>query len=219
VLIWAALGSATVVAATAFSGSYQHQYQLAIRFGQAHWYAGMQPVSVEGLVVTATLMMAFAALAGRRARQIWPAYLALFLGTSQAALMNVAASHFDWWWLGIEISVWPAVAFFVAYEMAVWMIRNRPSPEVTANEGQKRSAAPPTPEIEIPDSDDLPEDDPLVTVPKLILPEVVPIPPLNGELVHTCNEGRGPKGGKKTPGCPRCDALLAGTIAPRGGRR
>jgi hypothetical protein len=27
---------------------------------------------------------------------------------------------------------------------------------------------------------------------------------------HTCNEGRGPAFGRKTPGCPRCNELLAG---------
>jgi hypothetical protein len=27
---------------------------------------------------------------------------------------------------------------------------------------------------------------------------------------HTCNGGNGPVFGRKTPGCPRCDELLAG---------
>jgi hypothetical protein len=27
---------------------------------------------------------------------------------------------------------------------------------------------------------------------------------------HTCNDGRPPVFGRKTPGCPRCDELLAG---------
>lgn len=27
---------------------------------------------------------------------------------------------------------------------------------------------------------------------------------------HTCNGGRGPAFGRKTPGCPRCDELAAG---------
>jgi len=27
---------------------------------------------------------------------------------------------------------------------------------------------------------------------------------------HTCNDGDGPAFGRKTPGCPRCDELLAG---------
>lgn len=31
---------------------------------------------------------------------------------------------------------------------------------------------------------------------------------------HTCNAGQGPAFGRKSPGCPRCDELLAGS-APR----
>jgi hypothetical protein len=27
---------------------------------------------------------------------------------------------------------------------------------------------------------------------------------------HTCNNGRGPHFGRRTPGCPRCDELAAG---------
>jgi hypothetical protein len=34
-----------------------------------------------------------------------------------------------------------------------------------------------------------------------------------GLVRHTCNDGRGPHFGRKTPGCPRCDELLAGAPA------
>jgi hypothetical protein len=244
-----AIVSAGVVALTAFSGSYQHQYQLLVQFGQAHWYAAVQPLSVEGLVFTATLMMALAAMLKKKAREVWPAYLALVIGTGQAALANIAVSYSAWWWMRIEINVWPAVAFFIAYEMVSWMIRARQP--VTANEGQNEAPAPPTPgalpevkpphpytgprpetvevaglefqyaDIEIPESDDLPDDEPLAVIPKLPVPPVVPLRNLvNGsEPVHTCNDGAGPKGGKKTPGCPRCDAILSGAIEPKGARR
>ncbi len=278
-----AIVSALVVAVTAFSASYQHQYELNIREGQAHWVAGMQPLSVEGLIAATTLTIWFSAVIKRRARTIWPAYLVLLVALSQASLMNLAADHrFRWPWIGPEISIWPAAAFFAAYEMAVWIMRNRPEPQVTVNEGQPAEPASPTPD---PDSDeqhqeDLSDDRPDVLVPvfptdpgwdepatfeqavaskmdevrpvvqelradllsnqpkgePLVPPgdvrriEISPpiaghpgpfvvVPPLGGELVHSCNGGAGPKGGKKTPGCPRCDALLAGTIAPKGGRR
>jgi hypothetical protein len=247
-----AIVSAGVVALTAFSGSYQHQYQLLVQFGQAHWYAAVQPLSVEGLVFTATLMMALAAMLKKQAREVWPAYLALVIGTGQAALANIAVSYPAWWWMRIEINVWPAVAFFIAYEMVSWMIRAR---SVQANVAHVPSAAPPTPnappevaaedkpptvevaghtftyaDVEIPESDDLPDDEPEVTVTgspsargSMFDGYQVPVRPLtlvNGsEPVHTCNGGQGPKGGKKTPGCPRCDAILAGTIAPKGARR
>jgi hypothetical protein len=34
--------------------------------------------------------------------------------------------------------------------------------------------------------------------------------PTEAPTRHTCNDGRGPFFGRKTPGCPRCDELLAG---------
>jgi len=220
-LIGLALIAAGIVAGTALSGSYQHQYELLIREGQQHWVAGMQPLSVEGLIACSTLLLWFAGLLRRKAREVWPAYLVLAAGLGQAALMNLASDHhYRWGWIGPEIAIWPAVAFFAGYEMAVWMVRNRPEPapepEVTVNEGQTAPDLPPTP-AEPPE----PEEEPLVTVPRLILPEYKPM--VNGvaraEPEHTCNDGKGPRGGKKTPGCPRCDALLSGTIAPKGGRR
>lgn len=240
-IVWAFV-SAAVVAATAFSGSYQHQYQLLIRFGQAHWYAAVQPLSVEGLVLTATLMNAFASSHGLAGRRVWAAYLALVLGISQAALMNVAISYPDWWWLKIEINVWPAIAFAAAYEMTSWMLNHRAT---KVNEGQTEVGAPPTPadvawqevpagnpgsatlvleDIPIPESDDLPDDafEPhvLSLTSELPLKPTKPINLVNGsEPVHTCNNGEGPRGGKKTPGCPRCDAILNGQIAPKGARR
>jgi hypothetical protein len=32
---------------------------------------------------------------------------------------------------------------------------------------------------------------------------------------HTCNDGNGPAFGRKTPGCPRCDEMLAGAAPVR----
>ena len=63
-----ALLAAAMVAVVAFSGSWQHQYELSIHLGQAHWVAGMQPLSVEGLIVAATLVIWYAARYGYRRR-------------------------------------------------------------------------------------------------------------------------------------------------------
>jgi len=226
-IVAGAIGAALVVAVTAFSASYQHQYELNIREGQAHWVAGMQPLSVEGLIAATTLTIWFSAVIKRRALTIWPAYAVLLIALAQASLMNLAADHrFHWPWIGPEISIWPAAAFFAAYEMAVWIMRNRPEPQVTVNEGQPASAAPPTPDPE-PEDDgawqrgaatwvpDMADEQEPATFERVVADKAVG----NGELVHTCNGGAGPKGGKKTPGCPRCDALLSGAIAPKGGRR
>ena len=117
-----ALFAAAQVAVVAFSGSWQHQYELSVHLGQAHWVAGMQPLSVEGLIVSGTLVIWYAARYG------WPrplgAYLVLAAAVAQTVLMNLGADY-RWPWLGPEISVWPAVAFVAAYEMAVWLVRKR----------------------------------------------------------------------------------------------
>jgi nitrate reductase NapE component len=117
-----ALFTVAQVAVVAFSGSWQHQYELSIQLGQAHWVAGMQPLSVEGLIASATLVIWYAA----RYKCGIPlgAYLVLAAGVGQTVLMNLGADY-RWPWLGPEISVWPAVAFVAAYEMAVWLVRKR----------------------------------------------------------------------------------------------
>jgi hypothetical protein len=124
-IVAAILAIAVIVAAVAFSGSYQHQYELGVQYGQAHWVAGMQPLSVEGLIAAATLAIWYAASVLKlSAWRAWGAYLMLAAGIGQSTLMNLAADHhYNWPWLGPEISVWPAVAFVGSYELGVWIAR------------------------------------------------------------------------------------------------
>jgi hypothetical protein len=110
------------VAAIAASASYQHQYELAIRHGQAHWVAGLLPFSVDGMIVSATMVLWYAARRGYR--RPWGAWLVLMAGVAATAIANLAAdARHGWGWLGPGISVWPAAAFVAAYEMAVWLVR------------------------------------------------------------------------------------------------
>jgi hypothetical protein len=126
------------VAAIAASASYQHQYELAIRHGQTHWVAGLLPFSVDGMIVSATMVLWYAARHGYP--RPWGAWLVLMAGVAATAIANLAADARDGWaWLGPAISVWPAVAFVAAYEMAVWLVR-------------KRQAAPPGPHQPPPDA-------------------------------------------------------------------
>lgn len=112
------------VAVIAASASYQHQYELAIRHGQTHWVAGLLPFSVDGMIVSATLVLWYAARHGYP--RPWGAWLVLMAGVAATAIANLAAdARYGWAWLGPAISVWPAVAFVAAYEMAVWLVRKR----------------------------------------------------------------------------------------------
>ncbi len=113
-----------LVALIAASASYQHQYELAIRHGQTHWVAGLLPFSVDGMIVSATMVLWYAARHGYP--RPWGAWLVLMTGVAATAIANLAAdARYGWPWLGPAISVWPAVAFVAAYEMAVWLVRKR----------------------------------------------------------------------------------------------
>ena len=114
----------TLVAAIAAAASFQHQYELAIRHGQAHWVAGLQPLSVDGMIASATMVIWYAARHGYP--RPWGAWLVLIAGVAATAVANLAAdARAGWHWLGPAISVWPALAFVAAYEMAVWLVRKR----------------------------------------------------------------------------------------------
>jgi Protein of unknown function (DUF2637) len=118
------LAAVAAVAGIAFAASYQHQYELSIYYRQTHWVAGMMPFSVDLLIVAAGLVIWYAARHGypRPLR----AYLALGSGVTATVIANLAADHhYAWPWLGPGISVWPAIAFVGAYEMAVWLVRKR----------------------------------------------------------------------------------------------
>src|SRR6185312_12129747 len=140
----ATVAATVLVAAIAFSASYQHQYELAIHYGQTHWVAGMMPLSVDLLIVAAGLVIWYAARHGypRPVR----AYVALGGGVAATVIANLAADHrYIWPWLGPGISVWPALAFFAAYEMAVWLAQKRQSAQPAEGEEPAAQSAPGVP--------------------------------------------------------------------------
>jgi uncharacterized protein DUF2637 len=121
-----------VVGIVGQAGSWQHQYELYLRYGQAKWVAALYPLSVEGLIAAAGLVIWFASSRQLKA-SAWMAWAALCGAVGYTTLVNLASSHrWEWWWLGPVISVWPAVAFLAACEMVAWLARH----------GQARKAAP-----------------------------------------------------------------------------
>jgi hypothetical protein len=135
------LAVGALVAVIAFSASYQHQYELDIFYRQTHWVAALLPLSVDGLIAAAGLVIWYAARHGypRPLR----AYLALVAGVSATAVTNLAADHhYDWPWLGPAISVWPAAAFVAAYEMTVWLVRKNQERARSADDSGRSRTAP-----------------------------------------------------------------------------
>jgi hypothetical protein len=111
-----------VVAVAGFAAivSYSHIYDLARAHGQAGIAARLLPLSVDGLIVAASLVMLHEARNQRHA----PALARVMLGVGVAATIaaNVAYGA-AFGPVGAVISAWPAVAFVGSAELLMVIIR------------------------------------------------------------------------------------------------
>ena len=137
--------AAVVIAVAAFAAvvSYSHIYDLARAHGQSGTAARLLPLSVDGLIVAASLVALHEARKGRKAPA--RAWLMLGLGVAATVAANVLYG-LRFGPAGAVISAWPAVSFVGTVEMCMWMIRKaRPEGETDA-----LSSAPDTLWAEVP---------------------------------------------------------------------
>jgi hypothetical protein len=108
-----------VVAGVAAVVSYAHMRHLAELAGE-QWRADILPLSVDGLLVAASLVLLVRRKAGRRAGVLPWVGLSLGVGASLAA--NTAAAQPTV--LGRVVAGWPPVAFAVSFELLVAILRD-----------------------------------------------------------------------------------------------
>jgi hypothetical protein len=123
----------SVIAATV---SFVHIEHLAVTHGQTALAAYLLPVSIDGTVVAASMVMLQAARAGIRTP--WLARVMLGLAVTATLAANVAYG----WPAGPAWSVlsgWPAAAFIGCAEMALGMVR-RATRKTTAAPGARATA-------------------------------------------------------------------------------
>lgn len=137
-------GEAAVVTAVASFGavvSYTHIYTLARSHGQSALDARLLPLSVDGLILAASLVLLYEARKGRG--QPVRAWFALSLGVAATLAANVL-SGLPHGWMNAAISAWSPTAFVVAAELLMFMIHKaRP-----AMAGQPRPGAVPSSVLE-----------------------------------------------------------------------
>jgi hypothetical protein len=102
-----------VVTAVAAIGSYAHMRALALQHGQGAHLSGILPLSVDGLLIVASLEMAGDREAGRRPRFI--TRTSFLVGVAASVIANVLAAPDDV--LSRSISAWPAVGLLLVVEM------------------------------------------------------------------------------------------------------
>jgi hypothetical protein len=137
------LAGAVVLAVAAFAAivSYSHIYDLARAHGQAGVAARLLPLSVDGLIVAASLVMVIEARSGRTAPPLTRVMLGLGVAATVAANVAYGAAYGP---AGAAISAWPAVAFIGTAELLIGSIRRtRPVP---AGIQLSAAAAPAVPE-------------------------------------------------------------------------
>jgi hypothetical protein len=152
---WSTIAAVTGVAIVAGWVSYEHALAVVRAHGETGTVAQVYPVTVDGLIYSASMVLLDAARRGVRAPGLARWLLACGIGATLAA--NVAAGlHFGP--VGAVVAAWPALALVGSYELLMLIIRS--------SAGQARVSA------ELPEAPEPAADTVPVTVPEVIAPEV-----------------------------------------------
>ncbi|MFF8763490.1 DUF2637 domain-containing protein [Nocardiopsis dassonvillei] len=140
---WVTVGAVLVLALIAAVVSYSHMYELALRHGEPEWRAALFPLSVDGMIVGASMTLLSDARHGRKGGLLPWALLIIGSGASLAA--NVAVADPTMW--SRIIHAWPSFALIGAYELL--MREFRTTARSVRSAGADDQASSPTSEVEI----------------------------------------------------------------------
>jgi hypothetical protein len=113
------------VAVVAAAASYEHMRLLATAAGEG-WRAWLLPLSVDGLVIAASMAMLVRRRAGEAVGPL--AWLSLLLGVGASLGANVAAAEPTV--QGRLVAAWPPVALLLSYELLMQQVKARGGPGV-----------------------------------------------------------------------------------------
>ena len=110
----------TAVAGVAAWTSYQHTVAVVVGHGEDTTTGALVPVTTDGLIVAAGLVLLHCARSGRPAPALARVLLALGIAATLAANVLHGIGH---GLVGAVIAAWPATAFVGVSELALWLIR------------------------------------------------------------------------------------------------
>jgi Protein of unknown function (DUF2637) len=105
--------SVVLLAVIAAVVSFGHMRELALRHGEAQWSATLIPLSVDGMVVAASMSVLLASKTGARGE--WLPWTLLIVGSLASLAANVAVA--DATVISRLIAAWPSFAFVGAYHL------------------------------------------------------------------------------------------------------
>ncbi|WP_236572316.1 DUF2637 domain-containing protein [Nocardiopsis sp. FR4] len=93
--------------------SYSHMYELALHHGEPEWRAALFPLSVDGMIVGASMTLLSDARHGRKGGLL--PWALLIIGSAASLAANVAVADPTMW--SRIIHAWPSFALIGAYEL------------------------------------------------------------------------------------------------------
>ena len=116
-----AVAAVAIVAVVAGWVSYRHALTVVSEHGETGWLARAYPLTIDGLIVAASMVLLTAAR--QRARAHWLAYGALALGITATVAVNIAAG-LTFGIAGAIIAAWPAPALVISFELLMIVVRS-----------------------------------------------------------------------------------------------
>ncbi|WP_435107223.1 DUF2637 domain-containing protein [Nocardiopsis synnemataformans] len=110
---WVTIAAVLLLAGIAAVVSYSHMYELALRHGEPEWRAALFPLSVDGMIVGASVTLLSDARQGRRGGAL--PWVLLIVGSVASLAANVAVADPTAW--SRIIHAWPSFALIGAYEL------------------------------------------------------------------------------------------------------
>jgi hypothetical protein len=137
---YSTIGAVSVVALVAAFVSYRHALQVVRAHGETGPLALAYPVTVDGLIYAASMVLLNAARQGIRPH--WLAYAALGLRIAATLAANVAAG-LSYGPVGALVASWPAPALVISYELLMIVLRTSVRAAATAPAADTAVPGPP----------------------------------------------------------------------------
>ncbi|MCK9873910.1 DUF2637 domain-containing protein [Nocardiopsis dassonvillei] len=110
---WVTIAAVLLLAGIAAVVSYSHMYELALRHGEPEWRAALFPLSVDRMIVGASMTLLSDARHGRKGGLL--PWTLLIVGSGASLAANVAVADPTLW--SRIIHAWPSFALIGAYEL------------------------------------------------------------------------------------------------------
>lgn len=119
---WAVFAVVATVAVFSFIVSYSHIYDLGRAHAQSGTAARLLPLTVDLLIVAASLVLFIQAGVKQKGLAFWMPRLVLYAAIGATVAANVAYG-LPYGWLSAVISGWPGAAFVAAVEVGILVAR------------------------------------------------------------------------------------------------